>query len=41
MKPVIMDRFFDTASRMMSRRHKELTPIDKEIYINIREQSAE
>lgn len=41
MKPVIMDRFFDTASRMMSRRHQELTPIDKEIYINIREQSAE
>jgi len=41
MKPVIMDRFFDTASRMMSRRHNELTPIDKEIYINIREQSAE
>ncbi len=41
MKPVIMDRFFDTASRMMSRRLKELTPIDKEIYINIREQSAE
>lgn len=39
MKPVIMDRFFDTASRMMARRHKELTPIDKEIYISIAEQS--
>lgn len=38
MKPVIMDRFFDTASRMMARRHKELTPIDKEIFININEQ---
>lgn len=41
MKPVIMERFFDTASRMMARRHKELTPIDKEIYINIQEQSVE
>lgn len=41
MKPVIMERFFDTASRMMARRHKELTPIDKEIYINIQEQNAE
>ncbi|MDE7475157.1 MAG: GlmU family protein [Duncaniella sp.] len=41
MKPVIMERFFDTASRMMARRHKELTPIDKEIYINIQEQEAE
>lgn len=38
MKPVIMGRFFDTASRMMARRHKELTPIDKEIFININEQ---
>ncbi len=37
MKPVDMDRFFDTASRMMGRRHVELTPIDKEIFINIRE----
>lgn len=41
MKPVIMERFFDTASRMMARRHKELTPIDKEIYINIQEQGLE
>lgn len=32
-----MDRFFDTASRMMARRHVELTPIDKEILITIRE----
>lgn len=39
MKPVIMDRFFDTASRMMARRHKELTPIDKEIFITINETS--
>ncbi len=39
MKPVILDRFFDTASRMMARRHKELTPADKEIFINIYEQS--
>ncbi len=38
MKPVIMERFFDTASRMMARRHVELTPIDKEILININEQ---
>ncbi|MCM1076243.1 MAG: glucose-1-phosphate thymidylyltransferase [Bacteroides sp.] len=41
MKSVIMERFFDTATRMMARRHKELTPIDKEIYINIQEQGAE
>lgn len=41
MKPVIMERFFDTASRMMARRHKELTPIDKEIFISIQEQNAE
>lgn len=38
MKPVIMSRFFDTASRMMARRHVELTPVDKEIFININEQ---
>ena len=38
MKPVILDRFFDTATRMMARRHKELTPTDKEIYINIHQQ---
>ncbi len=37
MKPVIMDRFFDTATRMMARRHKELTPVDKEIFITINE----
>lgn len=37
MKPVIMDRFFDTASRMMARRHVELTPVDKEIFIHINE----
>lgn len=40
MKQVIMDRFFDTASRMMARRHKELTPVDKEIFIKINEQTA-
>jgi len=40
MKPVIMDRFFDTASRMMARRHKELTDIDKEIFIYINEQTS-
>lgn len=39
MKPVILDRFFDTASRMMARRHKDLTQVDKDIYINIYEQS--
>lgn len=37
MKDVDMDRFFDTASRMMARRHVELTPIDKEIFIHIHE----
>lgn len=41
MKEVDMDRFFQTAERMMSRRHVSLTPIDKEILITIREQSAE
>ncbi|MBD5251359.1 MAG: glucose-1-phosphate thymidylyltransferase [Barnesiella sp.] len=37
MKPVDMNRFFETAERMMSRRHVSLTPIDKEILISIRE----
>ncbi|MDE6571879.1 MAG: glucose-1-phosphate thymidylyltransferase, partial [Duncaniella sp.] len=32
-----MDRFFDTATRMMGRRHVELTPVDKEILTTIRE----
>lgn len=32
-----MDRFFDTATRMMARRHVELTPADKEILMNIRD----
>lgn len=35
MKQVRMESFFDTASRMMARRHVELTPIDKDIYIHI------
>ena len=39
MKTVSMDRFFDTAERMMARRHVELTPIDKEIFIHIFEQT--
>lgn len=37
MKEVDMMRFFDTASRMMSRRHITLTEADKEILIAIRE----
>lgn len=37
MKEVDMMRFFDTASRMMSRRHIPLTEADKEILISIRE----
>lgn len=37
MKPVIMDHFFDTASRMMGRRHKELTAVDKDIFNTINE----
>lgn len=37
MKPVDMNRFFETAERMMSRRHVSLTPIDEEILISIRE----
>lgn len=36
MKPVDLDRFYATASRMMARRHVELTPIDKEIYYQIK-----
>lgn len=36
MKPVDLDRFYDTASRMMSRRHIELTPVDKEILYKIK-----
>ncbi len=41
MKRVDMDRFFDTAERMMSRRHVSLTPVDKEILIYIRETTPE
>ncbi|MDE6860273.1 MAG: glucose-1-phosphate thymidylyltransferase [Duncaniella sp.] len=41
MKDVRMESFFDTASRMMARRHVELTPIDKEIFIHIREDVTE
>ncbi|MCM1355380.1 MAG: GlmU family protein [Staphylococcus sp.] len=40
MKPVILDRFFDTASRMMARRHKELTAVDKEIFVTILQQTT-
>ncbi len=36
MKPVDLDRFYDTASRMMARRHIELTPIDKEILYQVK-----
>lgn len=41
MKEVDMMRFFDTASRMMSRRHITLTEADKEILIAIRETLTE
>lgn len=37
MKETDLERFFDTASRMMARRHVELTPTDKEIFIHIHE----
>ncbi len=37
MKDTDMERFFDTASRMMGRRHVTLTEVDKEIMIAIRE----
>ena len=37
MTPVDMDAFFETASKVMSRRHVQLTEIDKEILINIHE----
>lgn len=41
MRDVNMNSFFDTASRMMARRHVELTPIDKEIFIHIHEDVTE
>lgn len=41
MKPVDLDRFYQTAERMMSRRHVELTPIDKEILLNIYQQTIQ
>ena len=37
MREVDMDAFFETASTVMSRRHLELTEIDKEILITVRE----
>ena len=37
MTPVDMDAFFETASKVMARRHVKLTEIDKEILINIHE----
>ncbi len=37
MKETDLERFFDTASRMMARRHVELTSTDKEIFIHIHE----
>ena len=37
MTPVDMDAFFETASKVMARRHVQLTEIDKEILINIHE----
>lgn len=36
MKPVDLDRFYDTATRMMARRHIELTPVDKEILYQVK-----
>ncbi len=41
MKEVDMMRFFDTASRMMSRRHIALAEADKEILIAVRESLTE
>lgn len=38
MKEMDMDAFFETASKVMARRHVSLTEIDKEILINVREQ---
>ena len=40
MKPVDMEAFFETASKVMARRHVELTPVDKDILIAIRETAA-
>ena len=37
MKPIYMDAFFVTASKVMARRHVNLTEMDKEILINVRE----
>ena len=37
MSPVSMDAFFETAEKVMARRHVELTEIDKEILITLRD----
>ena len=37
MTPVSMDAFFETAEKVMARRHVELTEIDKEILITVRD----
>lgn len=37
MKPMFMDAFFETASKVMARRHVELTEMDKEILIHVKE----
>jgi len=36
MKPIYMDAFFETASKVMARRHVELTEMDKEILRNLK-----
>lgn len=38
MKPIYMDAFFETAAKVMARRHVELTEMDKEILISVRNQ---
>lgn len=37
MKPMFMDAFFETASKVMERRHVKLTEMDKEILIHVKE----
>lgn len=40
MKPIYMDAFFETASKVMARRHVELTEIDKDILFTLYSQKA-
>ena len=40
MKPIYMDAFFETAAKVMARRHVELTDVDKDILFTLYSQKA-